>query len=239
MTQLVLSLFPGIGMLDMAFEEAGFCVVRGPDLLWGGDICGFHPPAGRFDGVIGGPPCQSHSPLVWLNRAQGVAPKHPDMTPEFSRVVGEACPGWFLMENSPFVPTPVVPGFSVSRNVLNNRWLGELQNRERVFCFGTPDGRKLYFETSCFEAIDTEPAVLASELTKGKPLGTRQRSPRKRSLSELAELQGLPRDFLAEAPFTIEGKCRVIGNGVPLPMGRAVVAAVKRALDPQAQGLAA
>lgn len=36
--QLVLSLFPGIGLLDMAFEEEGFCVVRGPDLLWGGDV---------------------------------------------------------------------------------------------------------------------------------------------------------------------------------------------------------
>ena len=42
---LVLSLFPGIGLLDMAFEEAGFTVVRGPDLLRGGDIRRFHPPA--------------------------------------------------------------------------------------------------------------------------------------------------------------------------------------------------
>jgi len=48
---LVLSLFPGIGLLDMAFEEEGFCVVRGPDLLWGGDVRRFHPPAGRVDGV--------------------------------------------------------------------------------------------------------------------------------------------------------------------------------------------
>jgi hypothetical protein len=30
MRQTVLSLFPGIGLLDMAFEEEGFCVVRGP-----------------------------------------------------------------------------------------------------------------------------------------------------------------------------------------------------------------
>ena len=44
-------LFPGIGLLDMAFEKEGFCVVRGPDLLWGGDIRSFHPPAGKFDGV--------------------------------------------------------------------------------------------------------------------------------------------------------------------------------------------
>lgn len=33
---LVLSLFPGIGLLDLAFELESFCVVRGPDLLWGG-----------------------------------------------------------------------------------------------------------------------------------------------------------------------------------------------------------
>lgn len=38
MTTLVLSLFPGIGLLDLAFEEQGYCVVRGPDLLWGGNI---------------------------------------------------------------------------------------------------------------------------------------------------------------------------------------------------------
>ena len=57
MSRLVLSLFPGIGMLDHAFELEGFCTVRGPDVLWGGDIRRFHPPAGVFDGVIGGDPC--------------------------------------------------------------------------------------------------------------------------------------------------------------------------------------
>jgi len=34
----VLSLFPGIGLLDSAFEEQGFTVVRGPDLLWSDDL---------------------------------------------------------------------------------------------------------------------------------------------------------------------------------------------------------
>ena len=42
--ELVLSLFPGIGLLDSAFEEEGFCVVRGPDLLWGGDVGRFTRP---------------------------------------------------------------------------------------------------------------------------------------------------------------------------------------------------
>jgi DNA (cytosine-5)-methyltransferase 1 len=63
---LVLSLFPGIGLLDMAFEEEGFCVVRGPDLLWGGDVYTFHPPVGKFDGVIGGPPCKRWSRLAHM-----------------------------------------------------------------------------------------------------------------------------------------------------------------------------
>ncbi len=69
MSQLVLSLFPGIGLLDMAFEEEGFCIVRGPDVLWGGDIRRFHPPAGQVDGVIGGPPCQRWSRLANIVRA--------------------------------------------------------------------------------------------------------------------------------------------------------------------------
>jgi DNA (cytosine-5)-methyltransferase 1 len=68
---LVLSLFPGIGLLDRAFEEVGFCVVRGPDVLWGGDIHRFRPPAGRFDGVIGGPPCQAFSVLRHLVEQNG------------------------------------------------------------------------------------------------------------------------------------------------------------------------
>ena len=44
MSGLVLSLFPGIDLLGMAFEEEGFTVVRGPDLIWGGDIKRFAPP---------------------------------------------------------------------------------------------------------------------------------------------------------------------------------------------------
>ena len=47
MTRLILSLFPGVGLLDSAFEAEGLCVVRGPDLLWGGDVPQV-PPAGRL-----------------------------------------------------------------------------------------------------------------------------------------------------------------------------------------------
>src|SRR5689334_12026263 len=56
----------GIGLLDMAFEDEGFTVVRGPDLLWGGDVKRFHAPSGHFVGVIGGPPCQAFCRLVHI-----------------------------------------------------------------------------------------------------------------------------------------------------------------------------
>ena len=55
----------------------------------------------------------------------------------------------------------------------------------------------------------------------------------KRDFEDALRLQGLPPDFLAEAPFTVQAKYHVIGNGVPLPMGRAVAAAVKRAMYPE------
>ena len=92
---LVLSLFPGAGLLDRGFEQAGFCVVRGPDTLLGQRIEDFHAPAGHFVGIIGGPPCQDFS------RARRAPPTGYGvrMLAEFARVVTEAQPAWWLMEN--------------------------------------------------------------------------------------------------------------------------------------------
>ena len=47
---------------------------------------------------------------------------------------------------------------------------------------------------------------------------------------EMLRLQGLPPDFLADAPFTVDGKRKLVANGVPLPMGRAIARAVRQAL---------
>jgi DNA (cytosine-5)-methyltransferase 1 len=49
------------------------------------------------------------------------------------------------------------------------------------------------------------------------------------TLEDACRLQGLPEDFLADAPFTKEGKMKAVANGVPLPMGRAIARAVKEA----------
>lgn len=234
---LVLSLFPGIGLLDRAFEEEGFCVVRGPDLLWGGDVRTFHPPAGRFDGVIGGPPCQAHSRMAHIARARGFQVK-PDMIPEFVRCVLEAQPAWWVMENVQSAPVPAIDGYQVHAQFLNTRWLGEEQNRLRRFSFGTRDGRRLVIETMALEPFEYEPAVLAGAGRavhvkrggSGSVKATWKVERNHRPLADALRLQGLPPDFLEDAPFTAAGKQLVIGNGVPLPMGRAVARAVRRAL---------
>lgn len=129
-------------MLDRGFEEAGFCVVRGPDVIWGGDIRTFHPPPGRFDGIIGGDPCQSHSALANLVRAKGLEPSFPDMTGEYQRVVEEARPAWFLRENVPRAPDVKPEGYDVRSFLIDNSTLdsgdgtGNEQMRRRRFWFG-------------------------------------------------------------------------------------------------------
>lgn len=262
--QLVLSLFPGIGLLDAAFEAEGFCVVRGPDLLWGGDVRRFHPPAGRFDGVIGGPPCQAHSQLAVMARRSGQVAE--DLIPEFVRVIEEARPCWFVMENVPGAHSPDPGGYAVVDRLLDNHWLGETaQGRLRRFWFGVDHSPyqvkwvpcaccdeyfctlhfRHAFECGCpsldsnpgdFEILtpalvpcEREPAVIASGGGAPNKKGIRDRCDA-RAIASSATLQGLPEAFLSDAPFTLKAKQEVIGNGVPLPMGRAVARAVKKAL---------
>lgn len=244
MTGLVLSLFPGIGLLDMAFEAEDFCVVRGPDLLWGGDIHRFRAPRGIFAGIIGGPPCKRFSPLANINRARyGEECLAPNLIPEFERVIGEGRPQWFVMENVVQAPEPVITGYIIQSTMLNNRWVGGEQNRLRRFSFGTTDGRKLHAEGAALEPFAFEPAVTSnsggrrsiavydeSGRVRGKQGDADWHRLRGRSIERMCELQGLPTEFLADSPFTVEGKREMIGNGVPLPMGRAVAKAVKAAL---------
>ena len=231
---LVLSLFPGIGLLDMAFEEEGFCVVRGPDLLWGGDIKRFHPPEGKFDGVIGGPPCQAFSSLSHLG-----APAHGDLIPEFERCIRETTPDWFLMENVRQAPIPDGTGYIVADLLLNNRWFGEVQNRVRRFSFGTLDGRTLSVELAALEHPEWTAAVTSAHSGARKTHSSKVTGGKiaRYTVAQALQYQGLPPDFFGEerhsgkrSPLTQEGRLRMIANGVPLPMGRAVARAVKEAI---------
>jgi DNA (cytosine-5)-methyltransferase 1 len=228
---LVLSLFPGIGLLDRAFELEGFCVVRGPDLLWGGDIKTFHPPAGVFDGVIGGPPCQKFSGLA--NFAHRWKHQPEDLIPEFERCVREAAPAWFVMENVPGAPLPEHTGFFTLHDVLlNNRQFGAAQDRERRISFGSRNGTRL--DRHLAQEIQRSPiAGEYSRTVTASHGGGRQRM--KGTIESLSvevalERQGLPTDFFDRSPFKRSGQLKMLAQGVPLPMGRAIAKAVKRAL---------
>lgn len=233
---LVLSLFPGIGLLDQAFEEVGFCVVRGPDLLWGGDIRAFSPPPDRFDGIIGGPPCQRFSGLGNVNRARwGDDSVMPDMIPDYSRVVERARPVWFVMENVPAAPLPDTPSYIVTSQLCDNRWCGGEQRRRRRFTFGHNrvnagmKPRAFSIATVALEALDELPTVVSTGQADWKGSAQRNRA----TIEYMARAQGIdPRRF-DHSPFTVTELRRAIANGVPLPMGRAVAEAVVRAVYPE------
>jgi DNA (cytosine-5)-methyltransferase 1 len=233
----------------MAFEEEGFVVVRGPDVLWGGDVRRFHPPAGRFDGVIGGPPCQAFSILRNLNPRCGA--REGNLIPEFERVVAEAKPGWFVMENVRGAPVPSVPGYATSPILIRDVWFGGQTNRQRRLTFGgsAADAPK-HLKPKALHTMNPEPAVLASASVRtpvkiggsGKVKRTWEPRPgnREKGTSGLRLAiahQGLPPGFDLP-PFTVTAKLKAIGNGVPLPMGRAVARAVRKVVAMLALALA-
>lgn len=205
---LVLSLFPGAGLLDFGFARAGFCVVRGPDVLLGGHIEDFTPPAGHFEGVIGGPPCQDFS------RARRRPPSGhgASMLDHFCRCVAAAEPHWFLMENVPGVPTISVSPYTIQRFNLLACEFGVSQRRTRSYHFGSTDGVPLSIPRSNEPRPTTKPAVLARD---GRG-----------NWRELARLQGLPHWF--DLPGLHHShKVRAIGNGVPVPVAHALAVAIR------------
>lgn len=229
---LVLSLFPGIGLLDMAFEEEGFCVVRGPDVLWGGDIRRFHIEMERFEGVIGSPPCQPHSPLAQFGTTQVE-----DLTGEFWRIVDEGWPDFYVTENVATAPIVDHESYAVSSIVVNNRWFGGIQQRKRRVTValwrgerGTrPLDLKKLLSAECVALEPTEHVLTVTSAHQGNGRNPNRKIQRV-TVQEATRYQGLPDDFLARSPLTAAGKLKAIANGVPLPMGRAIARSVNRAM---------
>lgn len=210
---LVLSIFPGIDLFGRAFEEYGYTVVRGPDLLWASDIKTFHPPAGVFEGVIGGPPCKGESKLAHLNGNAGVS-----LASEFIRVVKESAPDWWVMEAVIEHPAPYILK-------LSPRWIGEKQSRVRYFHSNL--NLQPLIDVSLFENPIYKYAVLANHGGKQGTVHYRQATYK---WAEMLELQGLTPTF--ELPFFTRQKSReVVGNGVPMCVGRAIASAVRRATN--------
>lgn len=267
--ELVLSVFPGIDLLGRAFEEMGFCVVRGPDVIWGGDIRTFHPPAGAFGGIIGGPPCQAFSALAPLVRHNGHELRFGNLIPEFERVVFEAQPQWFVMENVRGAPIPQVGGYDRWAELVRDCDVGGLQPRIRRISFGMrvgvwPEPLRSPFTLMEFDpqtpsvssplaeggsgiayeerhrkrSVKADPRPMRREAQRATVLAGHGPAPGQRDagagaartpLAEMLEAQGLPSDYLDDAPFTMDGKRRAVGNGVPMAMGRAIAKMVRAA----------
>jgi DNA (cytosine-5)-methyltransferase 1 len=225
--QLVLSCFPGADLLGMAFEELGFSVVRGPDKLWGQNIKKFHIPAGRFDGIIGGPPCQvfspSHNPLS----------KAEDLIGEYARIIEEGQPRWIVMENvigakkSPFLPSEwthfTVKDYDCGGNTERRRtfWFWPF---ELAFSVMLPPRKRGKGELS----------LLASDGRRGEKGGwSRQGHPGIKT-ADAGKLHGFPElgIELAENEYiTNKLGVHLIGNGVPYAMGIWVAQSVARWLQ--------
>lgn len=219
MNNLVLSIFPGIDLLGRAFEEEGFQIFRGPDILWGGDIRDFHPPEGLFDGVIGGAPCQVKSQLSKLGNVRAV-----DLLDEFIRVVKEAKPDWVVMENvRGYLNHPDIPAdwFPVK---LRDWDCGGFTFRFRIFwvypsnlIFTPPkrDGRPQY-------------SVLAYSWKGHDSQNKEMRMHSNLSIKQAAELQGFPELAKPLEKMGKEYAVSLLGNGVPKAMGQYIARAIKR-----------
>jgi DNA (cytosine-5)-methyltransferase 1 len=208
---LILSIFPGIGMLDMGFEKAGFCVVRGPDLIFGGDVRSFTPPAGKFTGIIGGPPCQDFSKARRCPPdGNGLA-----MLAEYVRIVETAQPDWWLLENVPGVPDVKIDGYSWQRLDVSPRDFGGTQVRNRHIQFGALDGGRLLL-TRCGSVTRY---CAAPELSRA--VTTRD----VRAINDIVRLQGLPDGFDIPA-FSRVAMRRAVGNGVHVGVAYALAQAV-------------
>lgn len=226
MNALVLSLFPGVGLLDRAFEEQGFTIVRGPDVLWGGDIRSFHVRAGIFDGVIGGPPCQFASKALSL-QGKKTAHRPEDLIPEFVQVVEEAKPSWVVMEN--VLTARKSKGIPADWLYVKLRdWdCGGFTHRTRAFWIWpatlifTPPKRPGKPEYSVLKSSGKHKAS-ARQRAEGK-----WKTHDKISVAKAAELQGWPEMAEILKDMSAAYAVGLLGNGVPRAMGEYMAKAIK------------
>jgi len=227
---LVLSLFPGVGLLDIAFEELGICVVRGPDMIHGGDMERWHwPPARRIDGIIAGPPCQGFS----VANSQRMNPNHPSVIKSRRllsltvQIIEHCQPTWALIENVPNVPDVRIAGYGVQRIAINDFECGGSQLRWRAIQFAHKLGHIIrpvrVNDRSGNRRIGRRPESITT-----KPVSRHQ------TFAEQCRRQGLP-CALELSGWTREAKFRAVGNGVPLRIGRALAYAVFNSVGPRVE----
>lgn len=202
---LILSLFSGIDGFGIGFERQGYCVVRGPDKITGGDIRDFKAVKG-FEGVIAGPPCQGFSRL---NRSPDLY-SH-EMLSQTMRVIGEAGPDWFLIENVEGVPDVKLSGYEMQRFVLDYAWFSDY-GRKRIFQFGSRKGILLD------PMYKPRGHVKRGALTCSENIG----------FEAMRDIQGFPKDHKLPC-MHIGAKKQAYGNAVPIPMAVYVAGLIREA----------
>lgn len=243
----LLSIYTGAGLLDRGFIKAGFYVLSAGDILTGHDVRKFWPCRHVHEGVFGGPPCQGFSGAN--RRGKGYFASLRGVY-EFARVVIAACPDWFLCECTPTVPDlgpilarlygcadPGVEPYRVQRFNVNPREFGFPQNRLRAFQFGSRDGvgvvldRRVTREAAGGLFNVAEKLEIAAEF---KPenravLASEGRKKNRRAFADVCELQGLPRNFLAQSNLSQAFKYQLVGNGsCPVQLAEVIANAIRQ-----------
>jgi DNA (cytosine-5)-methyltransferase 1 len=213
--QLILSLSTGAGLLDKAFKELGFVVVSAGDIVYNidGDMRDFTGIKNKFDGVIAGIRCQDFSKanrnIPSIEDSEGL-----ELLNEFKRIVLECDSTWALLENVERVPDLHIEGYTFQRIDINQSWY-ENVNRLRHIQFYSKQDNPMYLHwdrkaVTHQDKNKCDSPALASD---------------NRTYKELLELQGFSTDI--DFPdFTVKGKKKLIGNGVPLSMGRVLAKSV-------------
>jgi site-specific DNA-cytosine methylase len=209
-----------MGLLDRAFMDAGFEVVPGCEIdrdkrAMYAALCGKNPlvddlfdlPAvvsgKRFDGIIGGPSCQSHSKLRAIRD-----PKFPDLTPLVEKLLRGVEHDWFVFEN--VVPIDLAPAWEATHTRCNAmHYYQPHQSRVRWFTHSpniTPP--KPVYSGS----VDD---LMAYSVVAGRIYGPKRG----------AKLQGYPK--AAELPFPCVQLQHGLADAVPYPLALAWAKAIK------------
>ena len=208
----VLSICTGMGLLDRAFLDAGFNVTPGCEIdaskrAMYAALCGGEPlthdladlielvRGQHFDGVIGGPSCQSHSKLRAIRK-----PKYPDLTPLVDRLLESITFDWFMFEN--VVPIDLDRLCIATRcNAMN--YYQPHQSRSRWFT------HSINVKKPAAPFPGTVDSLMAYPVVAGRIYGPKRG----------AKLQGYP--AAADLPFPCVTLQHGLADAVPYPLERA------------------
>ncbi|MGI9058199.1 MAG: DNA cytosine methyltransferase [Ktedonobacteraceae bacterium] len=183
----VASFFSGIGGFDLAFERAGFHITMQCEIdPFCNRILTKHWPQVRkykdirevkyadvpsSDIWVGGFPCQDIS-LARMGSRTGLKGKRSSLFYEFARLIGECLPPIIVLENvsglrnshggrdfQAIIHTLAEFGYGVGWRVLNSKYFGVPQSRQRVYIVGCYRERRgaaeILFEPECSRGDNT------------------------------------------------------------------------------------